>query len=153
MKLIRQLFVLFIALLFLVSTGGVSYLHRICWNHKAEHIYFVEKHACCSSSTSCCETEISCCSSEQSCSHSPNNKGHQTLSQKECCTDSHHFIKNEHPFRMDDNKTNQLLAYLAIDYVQLPVILPSWIDINPDGYTFGGRYGPDILLRICVLRT
>jgi hypothetical protein len=153
MKLIRQVFVLFIALLFLVSTGGVSYLHHICWNHKAEHIYFVEKHACCSSSSSCCQTDVSCCSGEHSCSHSTKDGGLQTLSQKECCTDTHHFIKNAHPFRIYDNKTNQLLVCLAVDYAPLQVIVPSRIDSNPVGYLFHGRYGPDLLLHICILRT
>lgn len=153
MKIMRQTFVLFIVLLFLVSTGGVSYLHHICWNHQVEHIYFVEKHACCSSSTSCCQMDISCCSGEHSCSHSTKEGGAQTLSQKECCTDTHHFIKNEHPFRIDEDKTNQVLAYLLIDNVQYDVIAPSRIDIKPQGYMFCDRYGPDLLLRICVLRT
>lgn len=153
MKIIRQTFILFMALLFLVSTGGVSYLHHICWNHKAEKFYFVAKHACCTSDSSCCNAEDLCCSNNQVCTHSSGEDGLQTVSPIACCTDTYHFIRNGHPFRLNDNQIYQLFACLVFQYTQCKLIAPLKLKSMPFEYMFCSRNGPDLLLHICVLRT
>jgi hypothetical protein len=145
MKTVRQFIVFVLALLFLISTGGISYLHHICLSHNAEHFFFVAKHGCCTTTTSCCHHQASCCDSA-------NDESHQIVAGPECCTDIHHFLKNEHPFRISDNETSQVLINFLFATVNLPAVeASSSLHFKADEL-FGIRCGPDLLLRLCVFR-
>ena len=97
MKIIRQIMLHCLILLFLVSTGGVSYIQHICNHHHSQYYYFAVKMGCGSDETVCCSAMYACCLKNQ-----PNKE--TVVLREKCCSDINHFQKIENPFQANNNK-------------------------------------------------
>jgi hypothetical protein len=96
-KIIRQIMLHCFILLFLVSTGGISYIQHICKSHHSQYYYFAGKQGCGSEEAVCCPDVQLCCQKNQT--HTET-----VVLPEKCCSEISHFQKIENPFQANNNK-------------------------------------------------